>query len=622
MPTTPSSPAASPSRAPASGRSRRPAIADRSSAATDRWRGRRRSSDDSLTGEFGAGLDPCAALQIRVDARRRARRAQIVFLLGEGRRPRACARADRAPRASRQRGRAALAVRRGDLGHARSTRCRCSTPDDSFDMLMNRWLLYQTLSCRIWTRAGYYQPGGAFGFRDQLQDVMALLVRRAGPRARAHPARRRPAVRRRRRAALVARAGRPRHCAAAAPTICCGCRSSSPSTCAPPATPACSTSVVPFLDAAAAAGRRSRESYDLPSVADETGTLFEHCRRAIEQGLTAGPHGLPLIGAGDWNDGMNRVGHEGRGESTWLGFFLYTVLDDFAPLCDARGDARAADALSRRARGSWPSRLEAGVGRRMVPARLLRRRHAARLGAERRVPDRFDLAVVGGAVGRGAARASPSARWTPCARTWSRGSRGSLLLLTPPFDKSAQDPGYIKGYPPGIRENGGQYTHAAVWVVMALAKLGQRRRGGRAVPHAQSDQPHAHAARRRALPHRAVRAGRRRLRAAAARRARRLELVHRLGRLALSRRPRAASSACAAAATLHDRSVRAVVVDRLLDHWKHRGATYQIEVANPDRVWTGVLKAEIDGQHVDHRSIPMADDSGNHMVKITMGRRM
>ena len=272
---------------------------------------------------------------------------------------------------------------------------------------MNRWLLYQTLAAALWARSGYYQPGGAFGFRDQLQDVMALGFARPDLRARAPAARGRAPVRRGRRPALVARARR----AAGMRTRC-----SDDLLWLPYVGGALrrdhrrrgrARRAVPFLDGAAARARRARGLRAAARSSARAGTLYEHCLRAIDRGLTAGAHGLPLIGSGDWNDGMNRVGDEGRGESVWLGFFLHAVLTRVrAAVRGARRRARGPRATApRRARLADDAR--AGLGRRVVPPRLLRRRHAARLGAERRVPDRLDRAVLGGALGR---RAAPAGR--------------------------------------------------------------------------------------------------------------------------------------------------------------------------------------------------------------------
>ena len=261
---------------------------------------------------------------------------------------------------------------------------------------------------------------------------------------------------------------------------------------------------------------------------------------------------------------MNRVGREGRGESTWLGFFLHGILGDFARAVRGARRRCARGALPRAGRPTL-HRSRADVGRRVVPARLLRRRHAARLRPRATSARSTRCRRPGRCSRERCPRASPTARWTRCALISCARDTGVVLLLTPPFDRSPQDPGYIRGYPPGVRENGGQYTHAAAWVVMAMATLGS---GDEAVELFHLLNPintSAHGGGRRALQERALRGGRRRLRPSPARRARRLDLVHRLGGMALSRRSREHPRPAPPRSDVRDRSLHPDLVARLRD---------------------------------------------------------
>jgi cyclic beta-1,2-glucan synthetase len=423
-----------------------------------------------LSGRVGAGLDPCGAVQVGFDLADGAER-ETGFRLGVGRN---LAEAQALVARFRKWGANRVALE-GVWAYWNRTlgAVNVDTPDPAVNVMANGWLLYQTLGCRIWGRTGFYQSGGAYGFRDQLQDGMALV--------HAEPALAREHLLRA--AARQFREGDVQHWWH--PPAGRGVRThfSDDFLWLPYATSryvACvgDTGVldekISFLE-----GRPVKPEeeayYDLPNRAEETGTLYDHCVRAIERGLNFGAHGLPLMGCGDWNDGMNRVGHEGRGESVWLGFFLHDVLAQFAGIARRRQDGAFAERCLAAAR-----QLQRNLEQHAWDGGWYRRAwfdNGEPLGSAQNQECQIDAlpqswAVLSGAGDPARVRAALDA----VDRRLVRRDAGLVQLFDPPFDRSPLDPGYIKGYIPGVRENGGQYTHAAIWTTMAFAHLGEHER--------------------------------------------------------------------------------------------------------------------------------------------------
>ncbi|MGH9441662.1 MAG: GH36-type glycosyl hydrolase domain-containing protein, partial [Thermoanaerobaculia bacterium] len=420
----------------------------------------------SLSGRSGAALDPCAALQTSVNLDPGETR-DVVFLLGEA--------ADRDAIAE-------IVGRYGEPEQAEAALAECvsawdrllgavqvKTPDLGLDLIVNRWLLYQTLSCRIWGRTGFYQSSGAFGFRDQLQDATALL-------AAAPDLAREQIVRA---ASRQFSEGDVQHWWH--PPAGRGIRSRCsddllwlPFAAALFAEVTGDSSLwdldAPFLDAPQL-GSGEIEAYQEPRVSPTGGTIFDHCLRAIDRSLASGAHGLPLIGSGDWNDGYNRVGIGGKGESVWLGWFLASILEPFQRLCDERGDKGRAERYRLHAAG-----LKTSIEKSGWDGDWYRRAYfddGSTLGSAADAECRIDSLSQTWAVLSGTGDRTRTARAMVAVREYLvRREDGLVLLLAPPFDRPAHDPGYIQGYPPGVRENGGQYTHAAAWAVMAFARLG------------------------------------------------------------------------------------------------------------------------------------------------------
>lgn len=421
-----------------------------------------------LSGRVGAGLDPCAAIQLAFDLAKDETR-EIVFILGAG--------------GDKQKANT-LVQRYSDVTAAKSTLAstreywqrtlsgvQVTTPDPTVNLLANGWLLYQLLSSRLWGRSGYYQSGGAFGFRDQLQDVMAL-THIAPDLFRAHLLLC---------AAHQFEAGDVQHwwhppqnrgvrtrCSDdylwLPFAICHYIESTGDS--------AILDETIPFLQGRIL--KVDEESYyDLPTLGSKGVSLYQHATQAIKNGLKFGEHGLPLMGSGDWNDGMNRVGIEGKGESVWLGFFLYDVLKQFAPLALRIGDTEFATLCT-----TESNKLQQQLEAHGWDGKWYRRAYfddGTPLGSANNSECQIDSIAQSWSV---LSKASDLTRAKEAMSSLHQylvnETDGLVKLLDPPFDKSIPNPGYIQGYVPGIRENGGQYTHAAIWAAMAFAELGEK----------------------------------------------------------------------------------------------------------------------------------------------------
>ncbi|MEO8085455.1 MAG: glucoamylase family protein [Bacteroidota bacterium] len=423
-----------------------------------------------LSGKIGLALDPCAAIQVPFDLADGAE-YEIIFRLGAGRNQREANKLVLQFRGS-DTARHALEKVKKYWKHTLGA-IRVETPDEALNIITNGWLTYQTLSSRLWGRSGYYQSGGAFGFRDQLQDVASLL--------HAEPQLAREQI-------LLCssrqfKEGDVQHWWH--PPSGQGVRTQ------------CSddflwlpfiTSIyilhtgdsgvlderAPFLE-----GRLlnpGEESYyDVPIQSDKSATLYEHCVLAIKHGFRYGKHGLPLIGTGDWNDGFDKVGNQGKGESVWMAFFLYGILNQFSEIARLYNDVAFAEVCQKEAQ-----KLKENIDKNAWDGKWYRRAwfdNGTLLGSSKNTDCKIDSiaqswSVLSGAGNHERANLAMEAAYKNLVQKDDR----IIQLLEPPFDKSDLNPGYIKGYVPGVRENGGQYTHAAIWMIIAFCKLGDNKR--------------------------------------------------------------------------------------------------------------------------------------------------
>ncbi len=425
---------------------------------------------DRLSGKVGAGIDPCVAAQVKFEIEE-GQEKEILFTLGSGKtldEARELLRRFSGLDSARQELEAIWEYWKRTLGVVYA-----ETPDLSANFLVNGWLQYQVMSCRLWGRSGYYQSGGAFGFRDQLQDVMALIHSK-------------PELVREKLLTFAAHQfveGDVQHWWH--PPTGRGVRSR------------CSDDYLwlplvtcLYVDEIGDTGvldekvgfltgplvRPDEESYyDRPRISAQVGTLYEHCVLSVKRGLNFGEHGLPLMGTGDWNDGMNWVGYEGKGESVWLAFFLCTILKSMAGLA-----ARYGDHVFSGLCGEEAVKLIRNIEAHAWDGEWYRRAYfdsGDPLGSASNLECRIDSIPQSWSVLSGAAQSERAKKSMGQVYQQLVDRKHALVkLFDPPFDKAVPNPGYIKGYVPGVRENGGQYTHAAVWAAIAFAVLGDKKR--------------------------------------------------------------------------------------------------------------------------------------------------
>ncbi len=563
-----------------------------------------------------AGLDSCAAMVIHLDLPPGGSE-EVYFLLGQGRNEQT-----------------ALSLIKRFLDPAQVAEAwasseqlwdevlgavSVSTPDAAVDLLLNRWLLYQALSCRIWGRSALYQSGGAYGYRDQLQDVTSLLHTRPDV-AREHLLR---AARHQFEAGDVLHWWHPPSGR--------GVRTRITDDLAwlpyvvahyvrTTADVAVLDEKVPYLTGKPLEPDEE-ERYGHYAATDESYTLYDHCCRALERASTVGRHGLPLMGAGDWNDGMNRVGIEGKGESVWLGWFLISALNDFAVLCEQCGDQERAQRYRQKAEA-----YRQAIEKNAWDGEWYRRAYyddGGSLGSRLNNECQIDAIAQSWGVLSGAADPQRARLAMESVKRLLVDEKDRLILLfTPPLDKTPQDPGYIKGYLPGIRENGGQYTHAALWTIWALAELGE---GDEAEalyqlinPISRSDtrekadvykvEPYVISADVYGVEPHEGRGGWTWYTGSSG-------WMYRLGIegiLGLER----------AGATLRLNPCIPRSWSEYHISYRYGRSRYEITVKNPNRVHRGVERISLDGEVLAENQIELRDDGGRHRVEVVMGEQM
>jgi cellobiose phosphorylase len=566
-----------------------------------------------LSGRAGPGLDPCAAITTEMTLAPGEAR-EVIFVLGQ---------ADSLEEVHRlisdytqsRRAHAAL-THVQEKWDCYLNGLHVTTPDPAIDLMLNRWLVYQVLACRVWARSAFYQSGGAYGFRDQLQDVMALVYS-APAEARAQILRS---------AARQFEEGDVQHWWHPPSGVGVRTRITDDLYFLPlvvhhyvvtTGDMELLNEVVPFITSPVLRDDQE-EGFNLPAVSEQSATVHEHCVRALKHGYRLGPHGLPLMGTGDWNDGMNNVGSHGRGESVWNGWFFVTVLNAFAELAERRSQADDAQWCRERAEqlrvaleayawdGAWYRRAYFDDG---TP-----------LGSAQNDECQIDAIPQAWAVISGVAKATRTRSAMDAVQQRLVRSGDKLIqLFDPPFDKGTLQPGYIKGYVPGIRENGGQYTHAATWVALATALQG---RGDRAMELWNLINPVYHATTAKEVQHYKVE-------------------PYVVCADVYGAPPHTGRGGwtwyTGSASWLYRVAIETILGFQLRGStlriepcippgwpgfelsYRHQSATYKIFVDNSAGTGRGVRSIELDGQRVPNDAVPLSDDGQNHIVRVQLG---
>lgn len=566
----------------------------------------------NLSGRVGAGYDPCSAMEVKVDLGE-GEEKELVFTLGEdvnledgiatALKYRSIEEVEKSYRNIR------------GYWNSKLGEIQVDTPDMSLNIMMNGWLLYQTIASRLRARSAFYQSGGAYGFRDQLQDVMAVsyispdTTRNQILYSSFHQF-------------LEGDVQHWWH-----PVTDRGIRTKfSDDLLWLPYVTADYMDITKdygILEEKAGfledepLGEEEDERYNKPRISDYSDTIYEHCIRAIDRSLKLGPHGIPLIGSGDWNDGMSTVGNKGKGESIWLGWFLYTILNKFAPICKERGDTERSERYL-----SAGAEIAANIEKNGWDGSWYRRAYfdnGVPLGSASNTECQIDsLAQSWAVISGGGKQYRILEAMRALEQYLIKKDEGIILLLTPPFDKSDLEPGYIKGYVPGVRENGGQYTHAATWVILSFAMLGDGNKAWKLFnminPINHSSTP-MEAARYKVEPY---------VMAADV-----YAVEPHMGRGGWTWYTGTSGwmyRVCIEYILgLKIRGDSLIVDPCIPKDWsgynmkyRYKNTSYIINIKNPYSVNTGVKKVHIDGKLLDDNRVPLLDDGGEHHVDVQM----